>query len=85
MNPKPQPCELKDLTTIEQQLLCRISHYINIHLLRHGGIASRGHCVTFPQEINEPAQIVPRLPDEINIIKVRKQGKQETTKEFRIK
>ena len=34
-------------------------------MLKHGGIASAGHCVTFPQEVNEPAKIFPRLPSEI--------------------
>ena len=51
-------------------------------MLKHGGIASSGHCVTFPQEINEPAQIFLRLPEEIKIIKVRKQGKNDTSKDF---
>ena len=54
-------------------------------MLKHGGIASSGHCVTFPQEINEPAQIFPRLHEEIKIIKVRKQGKTDTSKDFRVR
>lgn len=54
-------------------------------MLNHGGIASSGHCVTFPQEINEPAKMFPRLPPEIQIIKVRKQGKNDTSKEFRVR
>ncbi|XP_053405155.1 uncharacterized protein LOC123560749 [Mercenaria mercenaria] len=85
MDPKPQPDELKHLTTIEQQLICRISPCINVHMLKHGGIASSGHCVTFPQELNEPAQIFPRLPNEINILKVRKLGLNHSSKEFRVR
>ena len=46
---------------------------------------SSGHCVTFPQHINQPAQIFPRLPIEISIIIVRKQGKNDTSKEFRFR
>ncbi len=78
MNPGIAPDELKNTSMIEQQLICRISPCINVHMLKYGGIASSGHCVTFPQEINEPTQIFPRLPEEINIIKVRKQGRNET-------
>ena len=55
MNPKLLPSALYDLSIIEQQLISRISPCINVHMLKHGGIASSGHCVTFPQEINEPA------------------------------
>jgi hypothetical protein len=58
------PHELSDLSIIEQQLICRISPCINIHMLKHGGITSAGHCVTFPQEVSEPAKIFPRLPSE---------------------
>ncbi|KAK3104656.1 hypothetical protein FSP39_007268 [Pinctada imbricata] len=85
MNPGKLPQELNDLTIIEQQLICRISPCINVHLLKHGGIGSSGHCVTFPQDINEPAQIFPRLPKEINIIKVCRQGKNNTSKTFRVR
>ena len=44
-------------------------------MLKHRGIASSGHWVTFPQDVNEPAQILPKLPHEINIIKLRKTEK----------
>ena len=33
------------------------------------------HCVTFPQNVNEPAQIFPRMSKELQIIRVGKQGK----------
>lgn len=69
---------------VEQQLICRIAPCINVHLLKHGGIGSSGHCVTFPQKVNEPAQIFPRLPSEIHILKVCKQGKNETSKNVRV-
>lgn len=78
------PNELSDFFIVEQQLICRIAPCINVHLLKHGGIGSSGHCVTFPQEVNEPAQIFPRLPSEIHILKVCKQGKNETSKNVRV-
>ena len=56
MNLNFLPSALYDLSIIEQQLISRISPFINVHMLKHGGIASSGYCVTFPQEINEPAQ-----------------------------
>ncbi|VDI45637.1 Hypothetical predicted protein [Mytilus galloprovincialis] len=85
MDPKHIPSELADLTIVEQQLICRISPCINIQMLGHWGIASGGHCVTFPQEVNEPAKIFPRLPEEINVIRVRKQGKNGTSKDFEVR
>ena len=82
MDPKLSPPEMSDLTVIEQQLISRISPCINVHLLNHGGIASSGHCVTFPQEVNEPAKRFPRLPKEIEVPKVKKQGQNDTLKDF---
>ena len=82
MNPGVLPDELKNLSIIEQQLISRISPCMNIHMLKHGGIASSGHCVTFPQDVNEPAKIFPCLPSEIDLIKVRKKGKNDSSKEF---
>lgn len=85
MDPQIVPDELCDLSITEQQLICRISPSINVHMLKHGGIAANGHCVTFPQAIDEPCRIFPKLPSEINIIKVRKQGKNDTSKEFAVR
>lgn len=54
-------------------------------MLKHGGIASSGHCVTFPQQINEPATDLPKLPSEINILKVKRKGKNDSSKEYRVR
>jgi hypothetical protein len=54
-------------------------------MLKHGGLASRGHCVTFPQEINEPCQIFPKLPADVTVIKVRKKGRNDTSKDFQVR
>ena len=85
MDPGILPLELIDLTVVEEQLISRITPCINVHMLKHGGIAASGRCVTFPQEVDEPAKIFPRLPDEINILKVRKTGTNDSTKEFRVR
>jgi hypothetical protein len=85
MNPEKLPKELQGMSIVEQQLISKPSPCINVHMLKHGGVASSGHCVTFPQEINQPAQIFPRLPPEIEILKVRKKGRNDTSKDFRVR
>lgn len=85
MDPGVLPDELKSLTLVEQQLICKISPCINVHMLNHGGIAANGHCVSFPQAVDEPAQIFPKLPEEINIIKVKRHGRNDTSKEFTVR
>ena len=85
MDPGDVPQELQGLTIVEQQLICRIAPAISLHLLKHGGIAANGHCVTFPQEVSEPGRIFPKLPKEIKVVKVVKKGKDDSSKEFRVR
>lgn len=85
MDPGVVPAELKDLTIVEQQLISRISPCINLHMLKHGGLAANGHNVAFPQEVSEPGKMFLKLPSEVNIIKVRKLGIHDTSKEFNVR
>jgi hypothetical protein len=85
MDPGPVPPELLGMTVVEQQLICKISPAIQLHMLKHGGLAAKGHCVTFPQEVDEPARIFPKLPKDIDVIRVRKKGRNDTTKDFRVR
>jgi hypothetical protein len=85
MNPGKLPKELQGMSIVAQQLISKISPCMHVHMLKQGGIASSGHCVTFPQEINQPAQILPRLPPEIEILKVRKKGRNDTSTDFRVR
>ena len=85
MDPLPLPVELSGMSDAEQMLIARLAPTVHVHMLRHGGIASKGHCIAFPQAVQEPATILPRLPAEVDIIRVRRQGKDDTHKDFRIR
>ena len=84
MDPGKMPNELKNLSIVEQQLIASISPCIDVHMLKHGEFLANGHCVAFSQEIYIPPKILPNLPSEINIIKVRKQGQNDTFKDFNV-
>ncbi|KAK3083478.1 hypothetical protein FSP39_023709 [Pinctada imbricata] len=83
MDPGEMPDELKEMSVVEQQLICRLSPAIHVHMLGHVGIAANGHCVTFPQNVNEPAKILPKLPTDIDVLRVTRKGKNNTSKDFR--
>ena len=85
MDPMCVPEELSDMSDAEQMLIARLAPTVHVHMLKHGGIASRGHCIAFPQAVQEPATILPRLPAEVGIIRVRRQGKDDTHKDFRVR
>ena len=75
MDPMAVPEILSNMSDAEQMLIARLAPTVHVHLLKHGGIASKGHCIAFPQAVQEPATILPRLPAEVDIISVRRQGK----------
>ena len=85
MDPMSVPEELSEMSDAEQMLIARLAPTVHVHMLKHGGIASRGHCIAFPQAVQEPATILPRLPREVDIIRVKRQGKDDTHKDFRVR
>ena len=85
MDPLCVPEELSGMTDAGQMLIARLASTVDVHMLKHGGIASKGHCIAFPQAVQEPATILPRLPAEVDIIRVRRQGKDDTHKDFRVR
>ena len=54
----PTPPYLKNLTTVEMALISKITVVMNVHVLRYGMLASKGHCISLPQEMN----IAKKLP-----------------------
>ena len=55
-----------DPKAVPEILSARLAPTVHVHLLKHGGIASKGHCIAFPQAVQEPATILPRLPAEVD-------------------
>ena len=54
MNPVTVPEILSDMSDAEQMLIARLTPTVHVHLPKHGGIASKGHCIAFPQAVQEP-------------------------------
>ena len=75
MDPMAVPEILSNMSDAEQMLIARLAPTVHVHLLKHGGIASKGHCIAFPQAVQEPATILPRLQEYVDLIRVRRQGK----------
>ena len=72
------PPYLKNLTTVEMALISRITVVMNVHLLRYGMLASKGHCVSLPQDM-KIASSLPLLPTEVGIVVLRRKGSGKTT------
>ena len=55
------PSELTELTVPEKMLIRRYAPYIPTFHVKKGHFATRGNCVTFPQDISEACDILPRM------------------------
>lgn len=64
------PKELSELSIIEKMLIQRISPLVPVIHIKNGILGSRGHIVSFFQDIKSIATILPNLPSEVQIVKV---------------
>ena len=80
------PEELQGFSIAKKCLIQMASPFIPIIHIKNGTLGSRGHCCSFPQQIEELFTILSRTPDNVKIVKlirnfVDKQG-EVTSKAF---
>ena len=68
------PPFLLKLTFIEQLLIRKITVALYIHTLKYGILASKGHAVSVPQNLNIYTKL-PLLPDEVGLLVLRTKGR----------
>jgi len=72
------PNVLQNLTIAEKLLIQRVSPLIPVIHIKNGSLGSRGHVVSFYQDISGLCNELPRLPSNVSIVKVIRSG---TTKD----
>ena len=82
MVPAQVPKELQGLTQIEEMLIARAFPVISVYTKPGGQRAYKGHCINFPQDIQELADTLPRYPKELPIIVITVEGKDNATKDL---
>lgn len=68
------PPELKNLTLAEKLLIQRVSPLVPVIHIKNGSIGSRGHVVSFFQDISGICNELPKIPSEIQMVKVIRSG-----------
>src|SRR5688500_17286226 len=71
------PQELKCLREGEKLLIQQVAAYVPLLHLRDGQIGSRGHVCSFVQDITSICTVLPRLPDDVQFVKVVKKYLQD--------
>ena len=83
------PPELSCLREGEKLLIQQVSVYVPLHHLMYGQIGCRGHIVSFPQDVSAVCTTLPRLPEQVELIRVIKRFKKSdgeiSSKSFRIR
>jgi hypothetical protein len=68
------PRKLSNLSIAEKLLIQLVSPLIPVIHIKNGILGSRGHIVSFFQDITSIATVLPRLPNEVTIVKVIRKG-----------
>ena len=83
MIPSPVPKELQDLTQFEEMLIARAFPVMHVYTKPRGGQrAYKGHVITFPQDVQQLADVLPQCPKDLPVIIFTVNGKDNCSKDF---
>lgn len=71
------PSELVDLTQAEKLLISPFLVYVPLHHMKQGQVGCKGHVCCFEQDVASMSYVLPRLPRDINLIRVIKKYKED--------
>ena len=66
-------------------LISRVLPIMSLYRLPHGQYAYSGHVINLPQDVATFANSLPRLPNELDVIIVRKEGAVDSHCDFRVR
>ena len=73
------------LTQVEEMLISRVLPIMSLYRLPHGQYAYSGHVINLPQDVACFANSLPRLPSELDIIVIRKEGAANSHRDFHVR
>ena len=77
--------QLQDLTQVEEMLISAVLPIMSIYCLPHGQYSYSGHVINLPQDVASFATSLPRLPSELDVVVVRKEGGVQSHRDFRVR
>ena len=66
-------------------LISAVMPFMSIYRLPHGQYGYKGHVINLPQDITTFVSRLPRLPSQLDILLVRKEGSDNTHCDFRVR
>ena len=65
--------------------LCCDAYHVHLSVLPHGQYSYSGHVINLPQDVVSFASILPRLPSQLDVVVVKKEGSSHTHQDFRVR
>ena len=66
-------------------LISAVMPFMSVYHLPHGQYGYRGHVINMPQDVTQFASSLPRLPSELDVIFVRKEGSNDSHRDFKVR
>ena len=73
------------LTQVEEMLISAVLPIMSLYKLPHGQYVYSGHVINLPQDVAAFANSLPRLPSELDVIIVRKEGATNSHRDFHVR
>ena len=77
--------QLQDLTQVEEMLISAVLPIMSIYRLPHEQYSYSGHVINLPQDVASFATSLPRLPSELDVVVVRKEGGVQSHRDFHVR
>ena len=74
---------MQGLTQVEEMLISAVLPIMTLYRLPHGQYGYSGHVINQPQDVASFASSLPRLPSDLDVIVVRKEGAAQSHRDFR--
>ena len=85
MDPGVVPIELRGLTQVEEMLISAVMPLMSVYRLPHGQYGYNGHVINLPQNVSSIATKLPRLPNDLDILIITKEGQNASHKDFHVR
>ena len=85
MVPSKVPCQLQDLTQLEEMLIARALPIMTVYIKPGGQRGYSGHCINVPQCVEELPLSLPRYPKDLTMIVLNMKGKDNNFKDVSVK
>ena len=77
--------KFQGLSQAEEMVISAVMPLMSIYWLPHGQYGYKGHVINLPRDITAFATSLPRLPKDLDILIVRKNGSDNTHRDFRVR